>query len=120
MDGTVKRKHVARIVGALAIAAGILTLSVTGGLPPPTSMVPIDCVFRSTTGPYNSANVWQGKNVCQQGERAISAGGQCPGNMRGTSVSSGISSLGIATYLLCTGTGTAEWNATCCQMWSQQ
>ena len=117
MERVFKKKYVAAVVGALAIGVGVLSLSPTGTLPPPGSLLPHDCVGRQVTGTYNTANVWQSRSVCPPNEFAIASGGQCPGNMRGVSLVNGHPYLEGGASILCSSTGNAEWSATCCQMW---
>jgi hypothetical protein len=116
MERLFKNKHVAVVVGALAIGVGVLSLSPTGQLQAPTgSLVQINCVGRQVTGTYNTANAWQTKTVCHSDENAIASGGQCPGNLRGVSIANGNPYLEANVAIMCSSTGSAEWNATCCQ-----
>lgn len=117
MERLVEKKYVAVVVGALAIGVGVLSLSPGGTLfpAPPTSMALFNCVGRQATGTYNTANAWQSKTVCESNEYAIASGGQCPGSLRGVSISNSHPYLERTASIMCTSTGNAEWNATCCQ-----
>jgi hypothetical protein len=117
MERIFKKKYVAVVVGALAIGVGVLSLSPTGALlAPAASLVPFNCVGRQHVGTYSTANAWQSYGVCQPGEVAIASGGQCPGNLRGVSIANGAGYLENSVAILCSSTGNAEWNATCCQL----
>lgn len=119
-----KKKISLVIGGVLALALGAFTLSPTDGDNSSVSgTIPYRCKNRFVEAVYPTAGVWTPVVVCEANEYAFASGGQCPANgyMKGSSLSFSTlnNTFSKSATLLCSTSGIARWDATCCQLMNE-